>query len=218
MKRTATRKLDKTMPASTGDPIADIMMKGGMNAPIDEYAEKPRPSLFNVIKKLKEQTASGKIVNRLCYVARIKDSSEYKENFKGELTNWMRSIATSIAPLESNEDDFKEGNDPEELQAPQSYTGYAAIFGAWHVHLIESENPLMNKFIKGLEEKLSEENSYYAGIWVVHYTEDVPRPAYENWECEMFKDQTDVNIKEYPDYEKMAVVYEAMVKVGYEAY
>ena len=36
------------------DPIADIMMKGGMNAPIDEYAEKPRPSLFNVLKKLKE--------------------------------------------------------------------------------------------------------------------------------------------------------------------
>ena len=34
----------------------DIMLKGAMgNAmPIDEYVERPRPSLYNVVKKLKE--------------------------------------------------------------------------------------------------------------------------------------------------------------------
>ena len=42
------------MTQMSNDPIADIMMKGGMNAPMDEYSEKPRPSLFNVLKKLKE--------------------------------------------------------------------------------------------------------------------------------------------------------------------
>ena len=130
----------------------------------------------------------------------------------------MRDISTMATPLESNEDDFREGADPEEAQQLQAYTGYAAVFGPWHVHLIEAENPLMAKFIKGLEAKLSEENSIYHGLWVIHYTEDVIAPAYESWICKSFKDQTDCIIKEDPDYHKMYRVYDALVQIGKEAH
>ena len=39
----------------------DIMLRGAMGGqiPIDEYVERPRPSLYNVIKKLKEAQNAG---------------------------------------------------------------------------------------------------------------------------------------------------------------
>lgn len=56
------------------------MLKGAMGGMqnSDEYVEKPRPSLYNVIKKLKE--AKGTSVNRLVYMAKINE-----QVFKGDL-------------------------------------------------------------------------------------------------------------------------------------
>ena len=84
------------------------------NAPIDEYAEKPRPNLFNVLKKLKEN-AGGQIINRLCYIARINET-EFKGDVEKEVTNWTRTVCSAITPLESDEDDFREGQLSEEQQ------------------------------------------------------------------------------------------------------
>ena len=46
-------------------------------------------------------------------MGRIRES-EFKGDFEKELTNWMRSVSTMATPLESNEDDFREGVDAEE--------------------------------------------------------------------------------------------------------
>ena len=84
-------------------------------------------------------------------------------------------ICTAETPLESNEDDFREGVDPDETEvlAPQKYTGYCYINGNWILHLFESEDPLMKRYVNALHGKLSEAKSMYQQIWVVHYTEDI---------------------------------------------
>ena len=133
--------------------------------------------MFSILKKFKEQDGRP-FVHRLCYFGRIVEQ-QLKGDFEKELNMWVRNVASMPTPLESNEDDFIEGVDPDEPAQIQPYTGYAAIFGAWHVVMIEAENPLMSKFIKHLEAKLDEPNSYYADIWVVHYAEDIPQRAYE---------------------------------------
>jgi len=60
------------------DVAGDITLNRGMNGmPVDEYSEKPRPNLYNVIKKLREQ--KGKMLHRICYVSRFDET-----NFKGD--------------------------------------------------------------------------------------------------------------------------------------
>ena len=51
---------------------------------------------------------------------------------------------------------------------------------------------------------------------MVHYTEDVISPAYEQWYCRTIKEQTDPTIKEDMDFDKISKVYDGMVKVGTE--
>ena len=54
MKRATTRKMGGPM------DIGDITLNRGMNGmPIDEYSEKPRPNLYNVIKRLRENSVSS---------------------------------------------------------------------------------------------------------------------------------------------------------------
>jgi hypothetical protein len=130
---------------------------------------------------------------------------------------WLRNVAGSATPLASNEDDFIEGQDPDESAHAQPYTGYAAIFGAWHVVLLEAENPLMSKIIKHLDAKVDEPNSYYADIWVVHYTEDIAQRVYEGWVCKSYKEQSELIIKDDSDFEKIFKTYEGMVSVGKDA-
>ena len=84
--------------------------------------------------------------------------------------------------------------------------------------MIEAENPLMSKFIKGLQVKTQEANSIYGNCWVVHYTEDITSPSYESWICKSYKDQTDPVLKDDTDYEKLIRVYDAMVSIGREAH
>ncbi len=52
----------------------------------NDYSEKPRPTLFNVLKKLKEATGTG-LVHRLCYLARVNEQ-EFKGDLEKEMTNW----------------------------------------------------------------------------------------------------------------------------------
>ena len=54
-----------------------------MNMPVDEYAEKHRPNLFGVLKKLKEASATG-LVHRVCYLARVNE-----QEFKGDIEKEM---------------------------------------------------------------------------------------------------------------------------------
>ena len=159
--------MDKQM--TQQDQLADIMMKGTMNqGPVDEYAEKPRPNLFNVLKKLKENVG-GSIIHRIVYVARVNES-EFKGDIEKEVTNWTRTVCSAITPLEDDEDDFREGNPAEELaKEPQSYTGYQAVFGPWIVHCFEAENPLMNRYIQHLLAKNNEPNSMFAQVWCIHF-------------------------------------------------
>lgn len=74
--------------------VGNIMLSGGI--PLDEqkYVELPRPSLYNVIKKLKESQNGGQIVNRFCYVAKV-----HEPDFKGDLdklekefTQWVQGL------------------------------------------------------------------------------------------------------------------------------
>jgi len=45
------------------------MLRGAMGGmAVDEYAEKPRPNLYNILKKLKEGKAT---VNRMCYISKL---------------------------------------------------------------------------------------------------------------------------------------------------
>ena len=89
----------------------------------------------------------------MCYISRINEQ-EFKGEFDKEFTEWTKQTCQS--PFQPEEDDFVEGQNDTGLTAQtQEYTGYAAITGHWMVHLFEAENPLMNKFINRLHEKLT---------------------------------------------------------------
>ena len=92
------------------------MVRGPMGSQglIDDYVERPRPSLYNVIKKLKEQKNGGEIVNRLCYIAKVNE-----HDFKGDLdrlekefTKWTETLLHQEEDVSAvNPDiDFREGN------------------------------------------------------------------------------------------------------------
>ena len=82
------------------------------------------------------------------------------------------------------------------------------------VHMIECENPLMTKFISSLLAKSREKGSYYRGIWVIHYQEDVAYRAYLNWSCKRIGDQTETTVSSMAPFDRQAYIYESMVKVG----
>ena len=90
LSRKGTKKLSMVENANNGIGIEDIRLRmamGGMNDEEMEYAEKPRPSLFNVIKKLKETTGSS--FNRLVYLAKVNEH-EFKGDMEKELDKWTR--------------------------------------------------------------------------------------------------------------------------------
>lgn len=91
-----------------------------------KFTERPRPSLYQVIKKLKEM--KGPMVNRLCYMAKINEHA-FKGDLEKELTSWTQNVC---AKLDGNSEDD-----------PAEYTGYAILLGPWVVHLFEAEGPLM---------------------------------------------------------------------------
>ena len=62
-------------------------MQTGIQA--EDYMEKPRPSLYNVVKKLKEQT--NETVNRLCYIAKVNENV-FKGDFSNEMKNWTTNV------------------------------------------------------------------------------------------------------------------------------
>lgn len=136
----------------------------------EEYVEKPRPSLYNVIKKLKEQ--KGPICNRLVYMAKVNEQV-FKGDLEKDQISWVNSVTSSIL-----------ANPDEE---PGEITGFSVILGPWIVHLIEAENTLMKQFVRKLLEKktvkVNDRGSYYHNAWVVQYTEDIPQRAYFNWTC-----------------------------------
>ena len=151
----------------------DIYLRGAMQTGIqaEDYMEKPRPSLFNVVKKLKEQT--NETVNRLCYIAKVNENV-HKGDFSNEMKNWTTNVI--------NNDEDKEF-DPK-MGEPVKYGGYAVVLGPWVVHLFEAEQPLMGRYIKCLFEKSKAKDTYYTGIWIMNYTEDVAQKAYnDQWSC-----------------------------------
>ena len=188
-----------------GIGIEDIRLRlamGGMNEEEMEYAEKPRPSLFNVIKKLKETT--GTSFNRLVYLAKINEH-EFKGDIEKEIEKWTREACSTE----------EEGVEPME---PPQYGGFAVILGPWIVHLFEAEAPLINKYVHDLLKKQMSKGSYYNNIWVLHYTEDVPQRAYHSWTAKSVNTQSATReIKSYPHFEKIFTIYDSMVKIGVEA-
>jgi hypothetical protein len=73
--------------------MGGINLKNGMGQPFDEYVEKPRHSLYNVIKKLKEM--GGSTFNRICYIAKINEQHLKGDMIEKEMTNWTNNICMS---------------------------------------------------------------------------------------------------------------------------
>lgn len=134
------------------------MLKGAMGGqmPIDEYVERPRPSLYNVIKKLKDGQNVGQIINRFCYVAKVNEH-DFKgdlNKFEDDFTKWCTNLLfqEEEVPAEHPDIDFREGTH-EGIYMKQVYTGFAAIVqGGFMIHMLECENPLMQKFMTALHD------------------------------------------------------------------
>ena len=76
----------------------------------------------------------------------------------------------------------------------------------------------MTRFVKKLHAKNEENGSYYNNIWVLHYTEDICKPAYMGWNCKIINTTSATReIKSLPDFEKVSTIYDSMVNIGGEA-
>ena len=107
--------------------------------PIDEYAEKPRPNLYNVFKKLRDQ--KGKLIHRICYISKF-DENQFKGEYEKKFSEWTEQVASV---QDEEEIPLQEGDGYE-------YTGLALILGPWVVHFFEAEQTLMNRYLKKLQE------------------------------------------------------------------
>ena len=65
----------------------------------DDYSEKPRPSLFNVIKKLKDMT--NVTMNRVCLIIKINEH-EFRGDVEKEVSRWTNETCTNIDQKEFN--------------------------------------------------------------------------------------------------------------------
>lgn len=111
------------------------LKNGGMGGvPFDEYVEKPRHSLYNVIKKLKEM--GGPTFNRICYIAKINETHLKGDMIEKEMSNWTNNICMS-----------QETTGDDEIQ---EFGGFAVVLGPWIVHMFEADSPLMMNFLKKL--------------------------------------------------------------------
>ena len=115
---------------------------------IDDYAEKPRPSLFNVIKKLKEMTNST--FNRVCLILRVNEH-DFRGDVEKEVTRWTNETVECLDPKEFNP------KADEELE----YGGYAICLGPWVVYMFEAEDPLMKWFLGRLNDTVNTKGSIY---------------------------------------------------------
>lgn len=88
-----------------------------MNNNIDVYAEKPRPNLYNVVKKLRENSEGFKHV---LLVTKLNDIDSKGGDIENELSNFFKNIAD------------------EESQFEEKITGLNLILGNYSVHLLES--------------------------------------------------------------------------------
>lgn len=110
-----------------------LNLNAGMQGIEEAYTEKPRPSLYNVIRKLKE--ANGPMFHRLCFITRINEH-EIK-NVESDYSTWMNNIVNN-----DEDGDLVPGHNDEALQ----YGGIAIILGPWIIHLLEAEEALMTRF------------------------------------------------------------------------
>ena len=182
----------------------DIMLRGAMGGMgmMDEYTEKPRPNLYNVIKKIKE--FNGETLHRLCYLSKL-DEKQFRGDFEKEFTNWCTVVCNT------QEEDEIPLQEDEQLQ----YGGFAVVLGPYVVHMFEAEQTLMYRFIKKLLEKKNEPGSYYNNIWVLHYTEDIASKAYNGWNCKSISTQAATKeIKALPEFDKITTIYEGMCQIG----
>ena len=82
----------------------DIMLRGAMGGmPVDEYTEKPRPNLYNVIQKLRE--GKGPMIHRLVYLAKINEA-EFRGDMEKEFTAWTTKV---VQTQDADEIPLKEG-------------------------------------------------------------------------------------------------------------
>lgn len=173
--------------------------------PIDEYTEKPRPNLYNVVKKLREQ--KGKMLHRICYVSKF-DEAIFKGDYEKQFSEWSNQVFNT---QDDSEIPLQEGE-------TLDYDGLAVVLGPYVVHLLEAEQTLMNRYLKKLQQMKSAKQSIYSGIWVLHYTEDVPVRAYSNWYCKNINtSQATREIRSFNEFDRVSTIYTAMLQIGEEA-
>ena len=181
----------------------DITLNRGMNGmPVDEYTEKPRPNLYNVIKKLREQ--KGKMLHRICIVSRF-DEATFKGDYEKQFTEWTNKALAS--------------QDEKEIPLQQDETlehgGLAVILGPWVVHLFEAEQTLMYRYLNKLQEAQKTKPSIYQGIWVLQYSEDVSVRAFTNWYCKNINTSAATReIKSQNEFERVQSIYSSMLEIG----
>lgn len=200
MRRSPTKKMN------TDNGGENLLIKGAMSSlPIDEYSEQPRPNLYNVIKKLRDQ--KGKQFHRLTYVAKL-DESNFRGDFEKEFTQWVDNVVNN---QDENEVPLDEGLKFE-------HSGFAVVLGPWHVHMLEAEQTLMYRFVNHLSKAVSQKSSHYSNVWVLNYTEDVPSRAYHNWYCKTVPAQSATReIKGLQENERVEAIYESMCQIGHAA-
>ena len=114
-----------------------IQLQGAVMGMQDEYSEKPRPNLYNVIKKIRE--SGNPTLHRLCYLSKI-DEKKFKGDFEKDFNNWFNHVVNN-----QDEDEI-----PLEEDETLQYGGFAIVLGPWCVHMIEAEQILMQRFVKHL--------------------------------------------------------------------
>jgi hypothetical protein len=168
----------------------------------DQYVEKPRPNLYNVIRKLQE--SNGSYVNRIVVLSKIDEHAI--KNPESNYHDWIQHIMTS-----DEDGDLV----PQHQQGHLIWGGFAIVLGPWIIHMHEAEQQLMEIFIKKLKEKKDAKGSYIQQSHVIHYTEAVAKRAYMNWNCKTIPtSKATSEIKSYTSAQKTEYLYTKMISIG----
>ena len=156
----------------------------------EKYMEKPRPNLYSIVKKLKNQDQSYR---RVCYVCKVSDQAN-KAELEKDQTNFFKRVAED-----------------------RRFTGLCLIVGNYIVHLIETTDEVLMKDFMGALNNEFKETKLYLSLYIVHFTEENPSAEFEDWYCKnVTMGGPSIEIKNKTTHEKLWTIYNNMCRIGAE--
>lgn len=96
----------------------------------------------------------------------------------------------------------------------QKITGYCLIYAPYYILFLESDDgEFMDHVCREIQGSMG--NQVHENVWCLFATEEVPERAFNQFEVKSYpSQQSQAEIKNLPQLEKVSKIYSAMLEIG----